>query len=141
MTRLIIDPEARPHTGTRRYRNQEIWSGTVEFDAETGASQDLDDDIAEQFAERYDTFLLESEVTQSDLEDAPPLAELDAVLDGTVDEVREELESGEYDDHLDELAEREAARQDRQGVTQAIERRRDARADQEENGDGEEEAE
>lgn len=140
MPRLIIDPEARDDTGTRRVRNQDIWRGTVEFDADTGASQDLDNDVAEQFADRYESFLLESEADQAP-EEAPPLDDLDAVLDGTVDEAEDDLETGEYDDRLDELNSREAARDDRQGVHQAIDRRREAREAEAETEDEDEDAE
>lgn len=128
MTRLVIQSDVRDGVGTRELRNTDIWRGTVEFDAETGASQDLDDEVAEQFADRYDSIALESEA-DTDPEDAPPLDEFDAVLSGTVDEVGEVLAAGEHDDRLDELADRESSGKDRQGVHQAIEQRREARTE------------
>lgn len=51
--------------------------------------------------------------------------ELREVLDGTNDEVAETLATGEYDDHLDRLAELEAAGEGRKGATEAIEERRE----------------
>lgn len=51
--------------------------------------------------------------------------ELQEVLDGTNDEVAEALATGEYDDHLDRLAELEAAGEDRKGAKTAIEERRE----------------
>lgn len=47
--------------------------------------------------------------------------DVDSLLEGTVDEVEQELESGDYDDQLDELEERA----ERQGVLDAVEERRD----------------
>jgi len=52
--------------------------------------------------------------------------ELLEVLDGTNDEVAEALATGEYDDHLDRLAELETDGKDRKGATDAIEERREA---------------
>lgn len=52
--------------------------------------------------------------------------DIDELLDGTVEEVRDALESGDYDGRLDELEAREADGQDRNGVYNAIDDRREA---------------
>lgn len=52
--------------------------------------------------------------------------EVDALLEGTVDEVADALETGEYDDRLDDIE----SRDDRQGVADAIDDRRDALEDE-----------
>lgn len=64
---------------------------------------------------------------EADAEDVQEASdeELREVLDGTNDEVAEALATGEYDDHLDRLAELEAAGEDRKGAIEAIKERRE----------------
>lgn len=124
MARIAIDPDAREHVRTDELRDESIWGGTVTFDPETGTSQEVDDDVAQQFVDEYDGLRLASEIDEGD---APPVDELEAVLSGTVGEVEDALETGDYDDRLDALEAHERDGADRTTVYEAIDDRRDAR--------------
>lgn len=124
MARIAIDPDAREHVRTDELRDESIWGGTVTFDPETGTSQEVDDDVAQQFVDEYDGLRLASEIDEGD---APPVDELEAVLSGTVAEVEDALETGDYDDRLDALEAHERDGADRTTVYEAIDDRRDAR--------------
>lgn len=78
---------------------------------EVGDKFDPTDDELSAFGDRL-------EEVETRVVEMPELAEL------TVDEVEEELASGDYDDVLDRLEELEEDGKDRQGVYDAIEGRR-----------------
>lgn len=65
----------------------------------------------------------EDEDEPPDRDDAQPDEgdDIDQLLDGTVDEVDDALEAGDYDDRLDEIEDRA----DRQGVVDAVDDRRE----------------
>lgn len=66
------------------------------------------------------------EAEQAQLATGEAEADLEAVLDGTVDEVQAALATGEYDDVLDELGGLETDAEARKGVFEALDERRAA---------------
>lgn len=124
MPRLVIDPVKQDQITTSELYNDDITDRRITFGADGVSEQDLDDDVAEQFVEAYDALELESNVDDEQIDE---LAEL---LAGTVDDVRDALESGEYDDELDALEQREREGDERTTVFDAIEQRRRRELDQ-----------
>lgn len=117
MTRIVVNPEDDRVT-TRRLRNEAITDQTVTFDSAGVSEQDLDDEVAEQFAEELDNVVLESEVDDAELDEVAQL------LTGTVDEISEAIEGGAFDDRLNEISRREQQGDERTTVQEAVEQRR-----------------
>lgn len=90
----------------------------LHFD-DAGRTDDIDDDVADAYAEEYDDLRLLGQSDQAGVDDVGEL------LAGTVGDIRDAIQAGEYDDRLDEVAQREAAGDDRKGVQEAIKERRD----------------
>lgn len=115
MPRLILDPEEGPPT-TRELYDEDIADERLRFD-EAGRTDDLDEDVVAAYDEadvpvrRYEA---------ADEDEVDPVADL---LSGTVDEVRDRVEDGEFDDRLGDVLDTEARNDDRVGVREAVERR------------------
>lgn len=118
MPRLVVNPDADRVT-TRELRNEEITDKTITFDERGVSEQELDADDVDEFVEQYPSLERESNVDDSQIDDVAQL------LAGTVDEIREMIETGAYDEQLDAIAQREQAGDGRTTVFGAVERRRD----------------
>lgn len=82
-----------------------------------GLSEDLADHLVENWSfERVDAADASPELTISDVE---------AVMSGTLSELQDALETGEFDDDLDTLEQYEEEHKDRDGAYERIDRRRD----------------
>lgn len=95
--------------------------GTVrddETDERYEVGSDVDRDVAERLVEAFDPLYIEEDTDDDSDADTD---EIDELLDGTVEDVRDALESGDYDDRLDEIEDRA----DRQGVVDAADDRRE----------------
>lgn len=130
MPRLILDPDEGPPT-TRELYDDDIADERLHFD-EAGRTGDLDESVVAAYDEadvpvrRYEA---------SDEDDVDPVADL---LSGTVDEVRDRIEDGEFDDRLDDVLDREGRGDDRVGVREAVEQRQRGTSAPEEDDDGDE---
>jgi hypothetical protein len=99
--------------------------GTLEFD--DGVATVPDEARAEAIAGRYPAIEYPAADTESDEDDDGDDA-FDAVsfVDRTpMDDVVEDIESGDYDAHLDAIAAAEADGRDREGVADAVDARRE----------------
>lgn len=110
--RAVRDPEADEYF-------------TIASDEHGREGDDIDREVAERLADAHGPL----SIVEDEDGDSPAADEaadrVDELLDGTVPDVREALEDGEFDDRLDELESRESDRQGRDGVQEAIETRRD----------------
>lgn len=93
----------------------------------TQGVHDVPDDQEEAFRERGWEDPPEEEDEDGDETETD---EIDDLLDGTIPEIEEALASGDYDDRLDEVEQREDAGEDRSGVQEAIDNRRDELEDE-----------
>lgn len=94
--------------------------GTVrddETDEYYEVGSDVDREVAERLVEAFDPLYIEE-----DTDDDSDADEIDDLLAGTVEDVRDALESGDYDDQLDEVEDGA----DRAGVENAVDDRREA---------------
>lgn len=123
MPRLMFDPEQYDRVPTRALRNDNVAEGVnLRFDEAGRTEQDLDEDVAEAFIE---TDLIRYDLVRFEEADEAGLDEIGELLEGTVDEVAAAIDDGEYDDRLDEVERRERQTEERVGVLDTIEDRRD----------------
>jgi hypothetical protein len=104
--------------------------GTLQF--EDGVATVADEARAAAIADRYTGIeYLESDADADRDDDSDDEAEAEgfdaaSFVDRTpMDDVVEDLESGDYDDHLDAIAAAEADKRDREGVADAVDARRE----------------
>lgn len=64
-------------------------------------------------------------VSKADATPEPTLSEIESVMSGTLSELSDALETGEYDAYLDQLADYERENKDRDGAYERLDRRRD----------------
>lgn len=82
-----------------------------------GIGEDLADHLVENWSfERVETAEATSE---------PTISEVEGVMSGTLTELQDALETGDYDIHLDLLEEYEREHKNRDGAYERINRRRD----------------
>ena len=125
MTELRWTRESTFHDGQRNFRATgpgvyDVPEAAVEdyLEHRSGAWERVDDggDEEESDGNQEDDAKADAELPDDELAD---------VLDGTIGEVEEALETGDYDDVLDELEALEEDGEDRTGVYSAIDDRRE----------------
>lgn len=114
--RLALDPDVEHDGQTRELRDEELAETTLQFD-DAGRTQELDDDVAAAY--------LDSEYPLVDVDDIgePAFDEVRDLLSGTVDEIAERVDRGEFDDRLQDVRDFERAGEERTTVFDAVERR------------------
>jgi len=119
MTELRWTRDSTFHDGERNFRA----TGPGIYDVPEEAVEDYLDHRSDAWERPEETSDKEQSAESQDADvDEDELA---AVLDGTIGKVEDALETGEYDDVLDELVALEEDGEGRKGVFSAIEERRE----------------
>lgn len=91
-------------------------------------SASRDDPFIRGISADYADYLVETwgfeHVSTADATSEPTISEVEDVMGGTLSELQDALESGDWDAHLDTLEEYEAENKDREGAYERIDRRR-----------------
>lgn len=97
--------------------------------ATSGHSASRDDPFIRGLSEEYADYLVEhwgfEHVSKEDATPEPTMSEVESVMSGTLSELSDALETGEFDAYLDQLEQFERENKDREGAYERLDRRRD----------------